>query len=354
MVGAMNRIDRYVIRHIMELTGLVALGLLAIYTFVAFVADINDTGKGGYGVPQLAAYTALNVPSSLYILMPIVALLGTMLGIGALARSSELTAMRAAGVSLTRIGVATLAAGLALGVFTVILGDWLAPSGERIANDLRDRARGMPTSRTIWLRDGQSMVQIRRLVAEDHMLDVAIFQLASDGRVENVLTAREGQYREEHWHLTDVRQTHFTPDRTEVTTASDLDWSGGVSPTVLRLFILEADSLSFRGLLRLMGYLHDNRLDFSKYELLFWRKLVEPLTVMAMMVFAIPFVLGRSRDSGAGQRLLLGVLIGIVFYVANKMSVSYGALYEWPAPLAAGMPTAILALFAGWRLTRAE
>jgi len=73
-----NRLDRYVISHVLQLTGIVALGLVSIYTLVVFVSDVNETGKGSYGVLQVLEYSLLMIPSSLYILMPIVALLGTL------------------------------------------------------------------------------------------------------------------------------------------------------------------------------------------------------------------------------------------------------------------------------------
>ena len=128
----------------------------------------------------------------------------------------------------------------------------------------------------------------------------------------------------------------------------------GITPNVLRLFILEADNLSVRGLTRLVAYMDENHLDATKYRIWLWRKLVEPLTVMMMMLFAVPFVIGTLRDAGAGQRLLAGVLVGIVFYVTNKVSVSLGDLYQWPAPLAAGLPTLLLGAIAVWRLRRAN
>ena len=350
----MNAIDRYVIRHVLEMTALVALGLLAIFTFVAFVSDIGDTGQGHYGVPQLLEYTALMLPNSLYILMPIIGLLGTILGIGVLSRNSELTAMRAAGTSLARIGGATMIAGLLLGTVTVFLGDWAAPEGERAATDLRDRARGGGGAHAIWLRDGSTMVQVKDLQTESNVGDLTLYQVGDDSRLHSVLTAKKGQYQGDHWHLTDVRTTVFSDDHTETTSAAELDLNGGVNPSVLRLFILEADSLSFTGLLRLIGYLQYNHLDFAKYQLLFWRKLIEPFTVMAMMLFAIPFVLGQLRDTGAGQRLMVGVLVGIVFYVLNRVSLSYGALYAWPPIISAGAPTAILGVLAVVRLRRAS
>ncbi|HZR36999.1 MAG TPA: LPS export ABC transporter permease LptG [Nevskia sp.] len=346
----MNRLDRYVVAHVLQLTGIVGFGLVAIYTLVTFVSDANE----GRTTLQLLEYSALMIPSSLYILMPIVALLGTLMGIGALARSGELTAMRSAGVSLGRVGAATLIAGAGLAAFAFFLGDWLAPASENLATELRDTARGGATGKSIWLRDADRVVRINTLESENHIRDVTVFRLGSDGRVAAALTVDEGHYADGHWTLSGVKRTDFGAASTTVTTLDQLDIGGGISPNVLKLFILEAGSLSAHGLLRLIGYMDENHLDAAKYRILLWRKLVEPLTVMVMMLFAVPFVTGQLRDAGAGQKLLAGALIGIVFYVLNKVSVSLGDIYQWPAPLAAGLPTAVLALLAWWRLSRAS
>ncbi len=352
----MNRLDRYVISHVLELTGIVALGLVSIYTLVVFVSDVNETGKGNYGVTQVLEYSVLMIPSSLYILMPIVALLGTLMGVGALARSGELTAMRSAGVSLARVGAATLVAGAGLAIFAFFLGDWLAPTSESLATELRDSSRGSSgyTGKSVWLRDADRVIRINKLQSEEHINDVTVFRLGSDGRLQAALTVDEGVYTDGHWRLSGVKRTDFAGDRTSVTLLDTLDLGGGVSPKVLKLFILEAGSLSAHGLVRLISFMDENHLDASKYRLLLWRKLIEPLTVMVMMLFAVPFVTGQLRDAGAGQKLLAGALVGIVFYVVNKVSVSLGDIYQWPAPLAAGLPTLALALLSLWRLGRAR
>ncbi|WP_029918799.1 LPS export ABC transporter permease LptG [Nevskia soli] len=351
-----NRLDRYVISHVLQLTGIVALGLVSIYTLVVFVSDVNETGKGSYGVLQVLEYSLLMIPSSLYILMPIVALLGTLMGIGALSRSGELTAMRSAGVSLSRIGGATLIAGAGLAVFAFFLGDWLAPTSEAVATELRDSSRGSGgnAGKSVWLRDADRVVRISKLQSEDHIGDVTVFRLGGDGRLEAALTVDEGVYADGHWRLSGVKRTDFADDHTTVTVLDQMDLGNGISPNVLKLFILEAGSLSAHGLVRLIGYMDENHLDASKYRLLLWRKLTEPLTVMVMMLFAVPFVIGQLRDAGAGQKLLAGALVGIVFYVVNKVSVSLGDIYQWPAPLAAGLPTLGLALLSWWRLSRSR
>ncbi len=349
----MNRLSRYVMRHVLELTGIVALGLVAIYTLVVFVSDINDAGKGDYGVVDVLSYSLLMIPSSLYVLMPIIALLGTLMGIGQLARTSELTAMRAAGMSLKNIGAAVLLTGAALGVLAFSLGDWIAPAADHYAETRRDAARGTSTAQSVWLRDADKIVQIRQLVAEDLIRDVTVYHSAPDGSLQQISTVEEGHFDGSHWQLRGVRRTLFGDSHIETQVQDQAELVGGIAPNVLRLFVLESDSLSVGGLLRLIGYLDTNHLDSSKYRLTLWRKLVEPLTVIVMMLFAVPFASGRMRDAGAGQRLLVGMLIGIVFYVVNKVSVSLGDIYGWPAPIAASAPTLALATATFLRLQRA-
>ena len=132
----MTRLDRYIIAHILGLTGIVALALLAIQTFVSFVSQIDEIGQGNFGYQDLLAYTLWLAPTGLYVMLPIIAMLGTLMGLGQLAAQSELTAMRAAGVSLLRFGRATLLGGAILGGICFVIGDYLAPHGQIAADTL--------------------------------------------------------------------------------------------------------------------------------------------------------------------------------------------------------------------------
>jgi lipopolysaccharide export system permease protein len=288
--------------------------------------------------------------------MPIVGLLGTLMGIGALARTGELTAMRSAGMALSRIGGATLVAGVGLALFAFFLGDWLAPTGEGIATELRDNARGTDSyaGKSLWLRNAGSVVRINKPLSDTHVRDLTIFRIGPDNQVQAALTADEAVYVGDHWRLSGVKRTDFGSGSVTVTAQDQVDVTGGINPKDLKQFILMSDNLSVHGLLRLIGYMDENHLDSSKYRLLLWRRLVEPVTVMMMMLFAVPFVIGQQRDTGAGQRLLAGALVGIVFYLVNSVSVRMGDIYQWPAPVAAGLPTLCLALLSWWRMSRAR
>ena len=116
----MKHLDRYVMSHVLGMTAVTALALLAIQTFIAYIAEIDEVGQGDFGYVALAQYIVLQMPLGLNTLLPIIAMLGTMLGLGILAGQGELTAMRAAGVSLLRLGTAILSAGLVLAALTAL------------------------------------------------------------------------------------------------------------------------------------------------------------------------------------------------------------------------------------------
>ena len=345
----------YIVRHVLGITAVVALAMLAIQSFITLVTDADETGKNGFGVLQLVQTTLLQMPSGLALLMPIVSMIGALMGLGMLAGQSELTAMRAAGLSNLRIALATLLAGMVLGGIGWAVSDVIAPQGERLAAAIKSGNEDVGGAAMVWLRDGDEVLRIRRLVTEDHAEALEIYSLNTELKLQKVLAAEHARYLDGGWQLEGVRETHFAADgRAESSTMPTARWVGTVTPNVLRLYLLEADAISVAGLRRLIDYLDANQLDAAKYRLQFWHKLIEPLTVIAMALFAVPFAFGSLRDSGAGQRLLLGILLGVGFYVINRVSLSLGQIYGWNAILAAGGPTAAWAAIAAFRIRRAN
>jgi len=345
----------YIVRHVLGITAVVALAMLAIQSFITLVTDADETGKNGFGVLQLMQTTLLQMPSGLALLMPIVSMIGALMGLGMLAGQSELTAMRAAGLSNRKIAAATLLSGALLGAVGWLVGDVIAPRGDRLAAAIKSGGANADGATMVWLRDGDEVLRFRRLVKEGRAEAVEIYTLNAELKLQKLLAAEHARYVDGGWLLEGVRETRFTPDgHAESQSMPSARWRGTVNPNVLRLYLLEADALSVRGLRRLIDYLDANQLDASKYRLQFWHKLIEPLTIMAMAVFAVPFAFGSLRDSGAGQRLLLGILLGVGFYVVNRVSLSLGQIYGWNAIAAAGGPTLVWALIATFRIRRAN
>ncbi|WP_420464833.1 LPS export ABC transporter permease LptG [Panacagrimonas sp.] len=340
-----GRLDRYVMTAILGLSAVVGLGLVSLYSFISFITEI-DQSNDRLGVAQIFVVTLLTMPAGLYLLMPLVAMLGTLLGVGQLATQSEITAMRAAGYSNLRLGRAALIAGLFLGLLAMALGESVAPLGQQAAERMKSGVRADNLDDTgvgpVWLRDGADFYYIRRLQADDRFADAEIYRFDDELNLNSILSVDGASYDAGNWQFEGVVETRFEASAVHVERRATQIWPSGIEPEVLELYVLEADTLSAAGLMRLIGYLDSNGLDTREQQLELWRKFVAPLTVMAMVLFAVPFVFGPTRGGGAGQRLLIGVLVGIGFHLLNEISANFGALYGWPAPVAAGLPTALL------------
>jgi lipopolysaccharide export system permease protein len=350
----MNRIDRYIMTAIFGLSGIVALGLVSLYSFITFVGEIDQQSDRGVSVGRLFLSTIVLAPSALYVLMPLVAMLGTLLGVGSLAAQSELTAMRAAGYSNVRIGIAGLMAGLALGMVAVLLGEQIAPAAERYAEHIRRGDDASPRTKPVWLRDGFNVFYIRHLAHEDRFSDTEIYRFDESLRLHSALHVDKAKFVRGKWQLSNVTGTEFDERETKSVSYPTLTLETGLSPDLLKLYVLEADTVSMRGLRRLIRYLDENGLDAEEQRLELWRKMIAPITIMAMVVFAVPFVFGPTRGGGAGQRLLIGVLVGVGFHLLNEVSANLGSLYGWSAPVAAGAPTLALMIAAVVRLVRSR
>src|SRR3546814_12128268 len=110
------------------------------------------------------------VPTGLYCLMPVLALLGTRMGLGTRAAQNEVTAMRASGMTVVQLGVATLMAGVLLAGLDVVLGDVLAPAGTQAAHNFRSATRDSEPAALagspLWLRHAQSFLHLGTPMAE--------------------------------------------------------------------------------------------------------------------------------------------------------------------------------------------
>ena len=101
-----------------------------------------------------------------------------------------------------------------------------------------------------------------------------------------------------------------------------------------------------------IGYLRDNGLDAEHYQLAFWNKLVLPVTTAVMVFLSIPFIFGPLRSVGIGQRIFVGALVGIGFYLIGQLFGFAGLLYRLPALLSASLPTGLFFILAVFLVRR--
>lgn len=351
----MKTLDRYIAIHVIWGTLLTLCVVLALFSFIAFVDDLGDVGRGDYTVLGSIEYMLLTLPRRAFFLFPMAALVGTLIGLGSLSSTSELTVMRASGMSAARISVAVMKAGLLLAIVAMLVGELLAPYAERLAQQRRslaiNRQLALNTDYGFWVRDGGSFVNIRRILPGDRARQVYIYEFDAEGRLRTATYAERAEYDRERWILEDLRQSEIRENRVLSRSMQKAAWNSLFKPDLVEVVAVKPESLSAIGLYRYLDYLKKNDLETARFELAFWTKIVYPLATLVMIFFALPMVLGFLRSVGTGQRILVGALVGMAFHVINQVSGDIGLVYGLSPLLSAVLPTVVF-LAAGVAMMR--
>lgn len=348
----MRILSLYILKSIAAPTLIVAFALLAISSILALVTELQTAERVGYGAGIALQFVLLDLPTSVYQLAPTTMLIGSLLGLGALASSSELIVMRAAGMSQMRLALAAALSGMVFGVLIFAMGDVLVPRSHQMAFDLRSESR-YGGSRFgeggAWFREDNRYIYIEEIFSVEQLGKVHIYGFDELYRLTGALSAERASFDKERWQLEAIRMTTVENERAEVSVIPRMDWLVTVSPEILRLSVVRPESLTTAGLWQYARYLTRNGLDAADYWTALWRKLAMPITVIVMSLVAVPFVSGSRRSGGAGQRLFVGIMVGVGFFLLNEIVASSGQVYGLPPYVTALLPTILVFSIAlGW------
>jgi lipopolysaccharide export system permease protein len=350
-------LDRYVGVAVARGYLVVVLVLVTVFSLLTFVEDLDDVGKGRYRLADSIAFVALTTPHRVVDLMPMVALLGSIAALGALAAGHELVAMQAAGVSPLRIARSVLRPGLLVIVTSLLVAEFVAPPLDKLAHVRRGRALSATVAQrfgdTLWSRDGRRFLHVRHVPDATRLIDVRIYEFDETGALTAYTRAATADVRgSDGWMLRDVEQKLPGPSGLATKRLPQLAVAPALAPAEIDRLVLPPSTLALSELRAYVGDLRTSGQDAGRYELALWRKLSAPMATCAMIVLAVPFVLGSLRAASAGQRMVLGSLVAMTFYLGSQILERAGLLFHVGAPLTTlGPPGAAFGL-AFWLFRR--
>ncbi len=329
----------------MASTATALVGLAAIFSFFELIDELGDLGRGRYGIWQVAEFVLLSVPRLSYDLFPIAALLGSLFALGALVSSNEMTVIRTAGVPLAKTVYWVLKAAALIMIACVLIGELVAPPCEQLAQHRRSIATSdkiaLKTRNGFWARDGRSFVNIRTILPGNRVERIFIYEFDAEGRLKTSTRARRAFYRDGRWMLEGIAQTLFSSDRIEERRIRRADWGSLLDPELISLVSINPSHLSIVDLYRYVEFLDGNGQDSRQYRHALWLKAAYPLATGAMVLLAIPIVLGNPRRAGAGRRMMVGSCIGALFHLVNKATGSLGMVFNLYPALSATAPALV-------------
>ncbi len=346
----MKVLTRYIVREVIKGSLLAALLLLTLFNLFTLTDELKELGVGRYGLQEIFMYLALTSPRVFYELIPSSALLGSLFVVGAMANNREIVAMRTLGLSLFWIIRSIMLAGLALVIIALLVGELVAPTAERTAQLIKTTAQNdrvmMHSQYGMWLREGQRFINVRQVVDDGRLAKISIFQFNDDQRIEKITHAEQADYQSKDlWRLQNIKRSNFAGHQVEAEELPEEMWKSTMDPNLVNIVVVKSENLSLYDLYLYIDFLKTNNQKSQTYELAFWSRLVNPLVTFVMLMVSVPFVIGIRRGMGTGGRLLLGIVIGMMFNIFDKIAGNLGIVYGYNPLLMAVLPS--VAVFCG-------
>ena len=343
--------ERHLAREIYATTGLVLLAFLMLFAFFDLIHELESLGKGGYQLQHALAYVTLTLPGRLYELFPIGVLIGTLYALTVLARHSEITVLRASGLSTRDLLLALAKIGLVFAVLTLAVGELLAPPLERIAQQLRLDAMGSLVAQQfrsgLWVRDEHSFVNVREVLPDATLRQVRVFEFDEGFRLRSISDAKGGRYAGAgNWVLSEVDRTQFAGDAARVERFAELTWKSAINPDLLSVLMVVPERMSVVSLYLYIRHLSGNQQKTERYEIAVWKKLIYPLAALVMMALALPFAYMQDRMGAVSVRVFAGIMLGIGFHMLNGLFSSLGVINSWAPFFSAITPSVIFVVAA--------
>lgn len=362
----MKLLDIYVAKHVLGGFLVVLLVVAGLDMLFALVEELKDVG-GNYTFAAAVEFVLLTVPRRLYEFIPLSSLIGCMLGLGILASSSELTVMRAAGVSTLGIILKVMKPVMLIILFALGLGEFVVPASEQRAQSHRQVALtgggAIYDASRVWHRDDMTFLHINAVIPDGSVRGLTRYEFNEDLTLARSSFAEEAYFNDGEWLLKGIRETRFpaavheeNPQTAQLTTqAIDQEiWQSGLTPELLQVVMVKPTNLSISGLLSYSDYLIDQGLAAEQYRVAFWTKLLLPLSIFALVLVAVSFIFGPLRSVTLGQRLITGIIIGLAFKLTQDILGPTSAVFGFSPFIAVIIPILICIGFGFWLLNRAR
>lgn len=343
-------LNKYLLKEVAVNVLLVMLALIAMFAFFDLIQELDALGKGSYGLAKVLLFVLLSAPGHVYDVMPVAVLVGCMYSLGQFARHSELIVLRVSGLSIFNIAVLLLKIGLLFTIVTFLVGELITPFSEKMAQRMRIKATDSVVAQEfrsgLWVKDGNSFVNVEEVLPDATLLNIHIYEFDQNSKLVTARNAKAGEFKKDYWKLKEVSETNFAKDSIQVNQLAEAKWYSLIRPELLNVLLVMPEKMSAWNLYSYINHLTTNKQKTTRYEVALWAKMIYPLACLVMVILALPFGFIQQRAAGASAKIFVGIMLGVMYQILNRVFSHLGLLNDWPPLFSAITPT-ILFLTAG-------
>ena len=355
----MNVLTSYIVKEILKGSLVTLIILLTLFNLFTLADELKDIGKERYGLKEIIYYVALTSPTVLYELVPAAGLIGSLFVLGAMGNNRELVAMKAAGLSVQGIIKAVLVAGVFLVLGATAIGEFFAPTSERLAQKIRSSALNeqfiTDAKYGLWFREGPNFINVREIKDDGKLENINIYEVDANRHLQRAIHADRADYiKKNTWKLFNLKESQISTEQIQVSSRAEEIWQSSIAPDLLKIVVVNPNNLSLYDLAQYIGFLKANHQKAHSYEVAFWGRALSPITTFVMLLVSTPFVIGIHRGVSVGSRILIGVTIGMGFNILDKIVNHFGVIYNLNPLLMALLPNLLVIIILMAVMTKTE
>ena len=303
--------------------------LTSLDIFFSFTAELKYLDEGTYDFLTITKYIILNLPKSITIMFPFAMLIGAMLSLGAMASNYEFVAMQSAGISVSKIISLVLIQSFLISSFFYTISDQVIPEFSSRAETKKNMALNKKIifqRNGVWFKDEQSYIKIHEIYSQNHLKNITKYDYDDNHNLSVIHHIREATNDGSKWLLRGVESIYIdkTPVIKEIHDEQFLD--NFIDKNLIMIKTDRSESLSLSDVLKNISYLEKNNLDSDIQKKIFWEKIFQPFSAVIMLFLALPFIFGKLRSTQTSKRIIIGLFIGIAFFIVSSILPNLGMI----------------------------
>ena len=354
---------RYIGRSVAYFTLLTLTAFIALFFFFNTLDELERVGRGTYTVSKMLIYVLLQIPGHIAELAPVATLIGGIVALASLAAGSEITILRTAGLSTGKLVFWVVLMSLPFSTAIFVFSDYITPAAERTANALRLQALQIGISSELvsgsWVKDSQVdtasgelntvYVNATKLEAQGFLTDLKLYEFDFKDRLKRVVVAERADAVSDGWILKNVNETVYQSVQGPLgetvearnNKLGEWHWKTAVTPSVVGAVARAPNQMNTVELYRISRFLSANGQGAAKLQLVLFQNLFMPVSIAVMLLLALPFAFLHTRAGGISTKIFAGIMLGILFFMLDRLFSHLGILNTWPAFASAIAPSLI-------------
>ena len=361
--------ERYIRKILTNFTLVVLVIWLGVYSFFNFLSEMSSIGQVNYTILEAIRYIALQIPEVAYKHASPVILLGCVLGMGHLATTNQLIVLRISGMSIFKLTVSTIKTALIFFIAVVIIGEGFAPFANEEADKGRSLALGISNASQsqegFWIRDGRNFINVKKNIDGKIFNDVTIIEVNpsevnSSNKISTVMTSEvatfDGKSKSLEMHKAEIVSIDGSNEIDRISIEEfDITLLEEPIPYIKKVSFdqdlidslkKEPEEMTWVNIHYQLQFLKDNKLRSEIFEVEYYKRLVKPITLVAMILLAMLFIFSSTRDVTLGRKIFFGIALGLSFELLSRISGAMALSFDINPFMSAFLPTIVVMVIA--------